>query len=193
MALGSAQCWPSPAWCSGQWAHPLTGQGLGQAHAFPGGLTDVGMMEEPVDGRGGEGLGHQLIEGSGMEVGGERDGAFLVGGIDQSVQALGGVGSHREQADVVDDDQVRSKDPGDGLGDGVVGSVAAQQDPEVLEMAQAVTLAKLFNPKDVDWALGHAAVHARFAEADLASILDHHHTRTADANGTTHRAGEERS
>jgi len=62
-----------------------------------------------------------------------------------------------------------------------------------VKMAQAVTLAKLFNPKDVDWALGHAAVHARFAEADLASILDHHHTRTADANGTTHRAGEERS
>jgi len=60
------------------------------------------MMEEPVDGRGGEGLGHQLIEGSGMEVRRERDGAFLVGGIDQSVQALGGVGSHREQADVVD-------------------------------------------------------------------------------------------
>jgi len=57
MAMGSAQCWPSPAWCSGQWAHPLTGQGLGQAHAFPGGLTDVSMMQEPVDGRGGEGLG----------------------------------------------------------------------------------------------------------------------------------------
>jgi Integrase core domain len=34
-----------------------------------------------------------------------------------------------------------------------------------VKMAQAVTLAKLFNAKDVDWALGHAAVHARFAEA----------------------------
>ena len=33
--------------------------------------------------------------------------------------------------------------------------------------------------KDVDWALGHAAVHARFAEADLASI-HHHHAATAD-------------
>jgi hypothetical protein len=50
-----------------------------------------------------------------------------------------------------------------------------------LKMAQAVTLAKLFEAKDVDWALGHAAVHARFAEADLASILDHHASTSAAA------------
>lgn len=56
-----------------------------------------------------------------------------------------------------------------------------------LKMAQAVTLAKLFEAKDVDWALGHAAVHARFAEADLASILDHHATA---ADGPASRAGE---
>ena len=83
------------------------------------------------------------------------------------------------------------------LGDGArlwLSEAAAAGSTKIrVNMAQAVTLAKLFNPKDVDWALGHAAVHARFAEADLASILDHHHTRTADANGTTHRAGEERS
>ncbi len=41
--------------------------------------------------------------------------------------------------------------------------------------------------KDVDWALGHAAVHARFAEADLASILDHHH-HAATADGPRSRA-----
>jgi hypothetical protein len=58
-----------------------------------------------------------------------------------------------------------------------------------VKMAQAVTLAKLFEAKDVDWALGHAAVHARFAEADLASILDHHHTATSAA-GPASRAGE---
>lgn len=56
-----------------------------------------------------------------------------------------------------------------------------------VKMAQAVTLAKLFEAKDVDWALGHAAVHARFAEADLASILDHHATA---AHGPAARAGE---
>ena len=45
-----------------------------------------------------------------------------------------------------------------------------------VKMNQALTLAKLFDPGEVDWALGHAAVHSRFAEADLASILDHHAT-----------------
>ena len=43
-----------------------------------------------------------------------------------------------------------------------------------VKMAEALALAKLFDPAEVDWALGHAAVHGRFAEADLASILDHH-------------------
>ena len=43
-----------------------------------------------------------------------------------------------------------------------------------VKMAEAVTTAKLVGAGDVDWALGHAAVHARFAEADLGSILDHH-------------------
>ncbi|RNI16618.1 IS21 family transposase [Flexivirga caeni] len=57
-----------------------------------------------------------------------------------------------------------------------------------VKMAQAVALAKLFDAKDVDWALGHAAVHARFAEGDLASILDHHKSLTA--SGPTSRAGE---
>ena len=36
-----------------------------------------------------------------------------------------------------------------------------------------------------------AALHARFAEADLPSILDHHATTTAA--GPTHRAAEDRS
>jgi hypothetical protein len=59
-----------------------------------------------------------------------------------------------------------------------------------IKMAEALALAKLFGAADVDWALGHAAVHARFAEADLASILDHH---AAAQQGRTHRAGEDRS
>jgi len=56
-------------------------------------------------------------------------------------------------------------------------------------MAPPVELARLFSPGEVDWALGHAAVHGRFAEADLASILDHHQ----QARGPEHRAGEDRS
>jgi hypothetical protein len=62
-----------------------------------------------------------------------------------------------------------------------------------VKMAQAVTLAKLFETKDVDWALGHAAVHARFAEADLASILDHHRSTSTTAAAAVSRAGEDGS
>lgn len=60
-----------------------------------------------------------------------------------------------------------------------------------VKMAQAVTLAKLVDPGEVDWALGHAAVHARFAEADLASILDHH--ATGATNGKPRQAGQDHS
>lgn len=59
-----------------------------------------------------------------------------------------------------------------------------------VKMAAAVELARLFTPGEVDWALGHAAVHGRFAEADLASILDHHRQRP---RAGAHRAGEDRS
>jgi hypothetical protein len=59
-----------------------------------------------------------------------------------------------------------------------------------VKMAEALSLAKLFDPVEVDWALGHAAVHGRFAEADLSSILDHHARQPAVGE---HRAGEERS
>ena len=59
-----------------------------------------------------------------------------------------------------------------------------------VKMAAAVELAKLFTPADVDWALGHAAVHGRFAEADLGSILDHHRSRP---NQARQQASEDRS
>ena len=58
-------------------------------------------------------------------------------------------------------------------------------------MTAAVELARLFSPGEVDWALGHAAVHGRFAEADLASILDHH--RQQRDREPQHRAGENAS
>ena len=60
-----------------------------------------------------------------------------------------------------------------------------------VKMGQALALAKLFDPAEVDWALGHAAVHGRFAEAGLGSILDHHAgARTSDEQ---HRVGEDHS
>jgi len=59
-----------------------------------------------------------------------------------------------------------------------------------VKMAQAVELAGLFGTGEVDAALGHAAVHGRFAETDLASILDHRATRPASG---TRQAGEQAS
>ena len=82
-----------------------------------------------------------------------------------------------------------------GLGEGarlwLVEAAAAGTTKMRVKMAAAVQLARLFTPTEVDWALGHAAVHGRFAEADLASILDHHHLQRA--RDGEHRASEDRS
>jgi len=59
-----------------------------------------------------------------------------------------------------------------------------------VKMADAVATAKLVDATEVDWALGHAAVNARFGEHDLASILDH---QARIRVGDLHRAGENHS
>ncbi len=59
-----------------------------------------------------------------------------------------------------------------------------------VKMDQAVQLARLFGAAEVDAALGHAAVHGRFAETDLASILDHRATRPGAGS---HAASEQAS
>jgi hypothetical protein len=59
-----------------------------------------------------------------------------------------------------------------------------------IKMAEAVSLAKLTDPAQVDRALGQAAVNGRFAEADLAAFLAHAGTARS---GPTHAASEERS
>jgi hypothetical protein len=58
------------------------------------------------------------------------------------------------------------------------------------KMAQAVALAKLAGTDPVNWALGHAAVHGRFGEGDVAAIVTH---RAAAAAGEATRAGEDHS
>ena len=82
-----------------------------------------------------------------------------------------------------------------GLGEGarlwLVEAAAAGTVRMRVKMTAAVELARLFSPGEVDWALGHAAVHGRFAEADLASILDHH--RQQRDREPQHRAGENAS
>jgi hypothetical protein len=58
------------------------------------------------------------------------------------------------------------------------------------KMADAVALARLAGPEAVNWALGHAAVHGRFAEGDLASIVAH---RRGAADGEVAHASEAHS
>ena len=106
---------------------------MGEADAVAGGLADVRVVEQPVDRRGREGLGHELVERGRVQVGGDGDGPFLVGGVDEPVEPLGGVLRDREQADVIHHDEVRPQDSADGFADAVVGAVPADQDAELFE------------------------------------------------------------
>ena len=63
---------------------------------------------------------------------------------------------------------------GAGAGEWLMAAGEAGASRVRMKMATAVQLAKILGTPRVDWALGHAAVMGRFAEADLASILDHH-------------------
>ena len=54
------------------------------------------------------------------------------------------------------------------------------------KMAEAVTLARLHGPERLDWALGHAAMFARFAEGDLVSILEANPPGQRRSAGETH-------
>ncbi len=77
------------------------------------------------------------------------------------------------------------------LGDGarlwLVEAASAGTSRMKVKMAQAVDLARLHGQMRVDWALGHAATYARFADGDLASILAAHPV------GERHSAGEDHS
>jgi hypothetical protein len=75
----------------GQGLDPLAGGGLGEPEAVALGDHDVGVVQESVDGGGGEGFGHDLVEAGGVQVAGHGQGSAFVGGIDQAVEAFGGV------------------------------------------------------------------------------------------------------
>jgi len=76
--------------------------GLHEADGFAAGLAEVGVVEEPVHGRGRNGFGHQFIEAGGVDVGADGQGAFLVGGFHDPVETLGGVAGDWQQANVID-------------------------------------------------------------------------------------------
>jgi hypothetical protein len=69
----------------------LAGECLGLVHGLAGGLADVGVVQEPVDGRGREGLGHELVERGWVQVRGDRHGPLLIRGVDEPVETLGRV------------------------------------------------------------------------------------------------------
>ena len=73
---------------------------------------------------------------------------------------------------------------GDGARTWLVEAAAAGTSRVKVKMAEAVTFARLHGVDRVDWALGHAAMFSRFAEGDLASILE------ANPPGTQHRADD---
>jgi hypothetical protein len=104
VATRSARSWPPNVAGArlGQGVHPLAGHGLGKTHAVAAGLADVGVMQEPVDGGGGQRLGHQFVESSGMKVA-QCDRAFLVGGVDEAVETFGGVDADGQQPNVIAD------------------------------------------------------------------------------------------
>lgn len=81
-------------------------------------------------------------------------------------------------------------DLGEGARLWLIEAAAAGTPRMRVKMTEALALAKLFDPVEVDWALGHAAVHGRFAEADLSSILDHH---ARQPGADEHRASEDSS
>src|SRR6202040_790746 len=93
--------------------HPLAGEGFGEPVRVALGQHEVGVVEQPVDGGGGEGLRHDGVESGGVDVAGHGDGAAFVGGVGDAVERLGGVLPGREHADVIDHDEVAAADPGD--------------------------------------------------------------------------------
>jgi len=63
MAMGSALVLAITGGVLSSWGSLLARRGLGQSDALADGLADVGVVERPVDGRGGQGFEHELVAG----------------------------------------------------------------------------------------------------------------------------------
>jgi hypothetical protein len=72
--------------------------GLHEADGLAAGLGEVRVVEEPVHGCGGDGFGHEFVEAEGVDVGADREEAFLVGGFHDAVEPFGGVAGDRQLA-----------------------------------------------------------------------------------------------
>ena len=76
--------------------HSFAVEGLGKADRVTAGLADVGVVQQPVDGGGGQRFGHQLIEAGRVQIRAERDRALLICCIDDPVEPFGGVVGNRQ-------------------------------------------------------------------------------------------------
>ena len=84
------------------------GEGLGEADAVAAGLAEVGVVHQST-------VAVARVFGisssnpsNRMKVRAHRHAAFLVGDVDQPVEAFGGLGADWQQPDVIDHDQVRA-------------------------------------------------------------------------------------
>ena len=63
------------------------------------------MEEQPVHAASGQGLGHDGVEAGWVDVAGYGQAALLIGGVDHSIEGLGGVLAAGQHAYVIDHDQ----------------------------------------------------------------------------------------
>jgi hypothetical protein len=78
------------------------------AHAIAGALdlNDDGMMEQPVEQRGGDdGITEDVTPFGKATVGSEDHGALFVAGVDELEEQVAAAGGNRQVADLVDDEQ----------------------------------------------------------------------------------------
>jgi len=149
----------SPGGDSGEGLHPLAGGGLSKTHAVALGDAEMGVVQEAINSGGGNGLGHDLVEARRVKVGRNGQSPLLIGGINQAVEPLGGIGGHRQQPDVVDHDELGAKDAPDGLGHRVIRPVSSHQDAQGLEAEPG------HPPAGVDGGLAQGLQEHRLARA----------------------------
>ena len=101
---------------------------LAQAIAGALDLDDDGMVEQPIEQRGGDdGIAEDLAPFGEAAVGGEDHRALLVAGVDELEEQIAAAGDDRQVADLVDDEQREAAEEADllaqsalafGLGEG---------------------------------------------------------------------------
>ena len=79
-------------------------------------LDDDGVVEQPIEQRGGDdGIAEDLAPFGKAAVGGEDHGALLVAGVDELEEQVAAAGRDRQVADLVDDEQRGAAEIADAL------------------------------------------------------------------------------